>query len=262
MPYRSSRRAPWMRRAAWARVRTGTGPSWAAMPPKSPRVTRVVRAPSSAARRAAITPAGPAPMTVTFTTSSRRGFLSGSPRVVDDDPEIVALDRVPRLELPMGARAQRPVIPRRIAGFGTSSIVAIETRIDPGGTARLFGELPGRETGNTDLERTLTAPNRLAHSPVHDEVVAGMDSGLVLLEVLLEACHRREAPVSAISTRVPDPAQRVDQRPEPRSPVLGRAGLEASRRRPDRELDLVVPGRTAPIERHRRQQDVAETEVG
>src|SRR4029077_1109745 len=52
-----------MSRAAWARVRTGTGPSFAAMPPNSARVTSVVRAPRSAARKAASTPAGPAPIT-------------------------------------------------------------------------------------------------------------------------------------------------------------------------------------------------------
>src|ERR1700722_3385946 len=34
------------------------------MPPNSPLVTRTVRAPSSAARRAASTPAGPAPITI------------------------------------------------------------------------------------------------------------------------------------------------------------------------------------------------------
>jgi len=35
------------------------------MPPNSARVTRTVRAPKSAARRAASTPAGPAPITRT-----------------------------------------------------------------------------------------------------------------------------------------------------------------------------------------------------
>src|SRR4051812_29077355 len=53
-----------MSRAAWARVRTGTGPSLAAMPPNASRASSTDRAPSSAARRAAKTPAGPAPITM------------------------------------------------------------------------------------------------------------------------------------------------------------------------------------------------------
>src|SRR5436190_10081549 len=68
IPYRSGSRRSRNRRAAWASVRTGTGPSCAAIPPKCRRVASVVRAPSSAARIAAIVPAGPAPMTSTFTT--------------------------------------------------------------------------------------------------------------------------------------------------------------------------------------------------
>ena len=52
-------------RAACASVRTGTGPSLAAIPPNSSRVTSAVRAPSRAARSAATTPAGPAPITTT-----------------------------------------------------------------------------------------------------------------------------------------------------------------------------------------------------
>ncbi len=45
------------------------GPSLAAMPPKSSRVTSAARAPSLAALRAATTPAGPAPMTTTSSLS-------------------------------------------------------------------------------------------------------------------------------------------------------------------------------------------------
>src|SRR5262245_9123123 len=63
---------PRIKRAACASERTGTGPSVAAMPPKAPRVTSVTLAPNSAARSAAITPAGPAPMTTTFNRPSRR----------------------------------------------------------------------------------------------------------------------------------------------------------------------------------------------
>src|SRR5207249_2566652 len=63
MPYCPSCRDSRIRRAAWASVRTGTGPSLAAIPPNSPRVTRAVFAPKSAARSAATTPAGPAPTT-------------------------------------------------------------------------------------------------------------------------------------------------------------------------------------------------------
>jgi hypothetical protein len=57
-----------------------TGPSLAAMPPNSVLATSVVRAPSSAARRAASTPAGPAPIT---TTSGIRGFL-----LLSDAPQL------------------------------------------------------------------------------------------------------------------------------------------------------------------------------
>src|SRR5262249_23929997 len=69
MPYWPSCRASRISRAAWARVRTGTGPSLAAMPPNSARVTSTVCAPKSAARMAASTPAGPAPITMTSITS-------------------------------------------------------------------------------------------------------------------------------------------------------------------------------------------------
>src|SRR5437899_1612039 len=67
-----------MSRAAWARVHTGIGPSFAAMPPNSSRVIRAVDAPNSAARIAAITPAGPAPMTMTSLkgTSLRRDKMT------------------------------------------------------------------------------------------------------------------------------------------------------------------------------------------
>ena len=67
-------------------VRTGTGPSLAAIPPNSSRVTSAVRAPSRAARSAATTPAGPAPITTTsrlvapdevMETSLRVGVASG-----------------------------------------------------------------------------------------------------------------------------------------------------------------------------------------
>jgi hypothetical protein len=46
-------------------VRTGTGPSFAAIPPNWSRVISAVLAPSLAARSAATTPAGPAPTTTT-----------------------------------------------------------------------------------------------------------------------------------------------------------------------------------------------------
>ena len=59
MPYRLSCRASRINRPAWAKVRTGTGPSLAAIPPNSRLATTVARAPRSAARRAASTPAGP-----------------------------------------------------------------------------------------------------------------------------------------------------------------------------------------------------------
>src|ERR1700757_4449695 len=68
MPYLPSCLASRSNRAACASVRTGMGPSFAAIPPTSPRVTRTVFAPNSAARSAATRPAGPAP---TITTSIR-----------------------------------------------------------------------------------------------------------------------------------------------------------------------------------------------
>src|SRR5688572_31568271 len=104
MPNRSSLRAPRSKRAACASVRTGTGPSFAAMPPNSPRVTSVVRAPSSAARVAAMTPAGPAPIT---TTSLLRAASLISVAPVEDDPQVVALDHVLRAELPLRADPHR-----------------------------------------------------------------------------------------------------------------------------------------------------------
>ena len=70
MPYRCRCRASRRSRAACASVRTGTGPSAAAIPPTASRLTSAVRAPSLAARTAATTPAGPAPMTPTSTRSS------------------------------------------------------------------------------------------------------------------------------------------------------------------------------------------------
>src|SRR3954452_16705206 len=72
MPYLPSWRASLISRAAWASVRTGTGPSLAAIPPNSSRVTSAVRAPRSAARSADSTPAGPAPMTTTSNISGTR----------------------------------------------------------------------------------------------------------------------------------------------------------------------------------------------
>src|SRR4051812_18452452 len=65
MPYRCKFRASRSSRAACASVRTGTGPSAAAIPPTASRVSSVVRAPSRAARNAAKTPAGPPPSTAT-----------------------------------------------------------------------------------------------------------------------------------------------------------------------------------------------------
>ena len=70
MPYRCRCRASRSSRAACASVRTGTGPSAAAMPPTASRVIRVVLAPNRAALSAANTPAGPAPMTATSAGSA------------------------------------------------------------------------------------------------------------------------------------------------------------------------------------------------
>src|SRR5262245_1318193 len=113
------------------------------MPPNSPRVTSVVSAPSSAARRAAMTPAGPAPTTTTFRWASSR--WAKSVRVVDDQPEIVALDDVPGEEFPMRTRAERPVVPRRPAALGTGAEVAVGTRVGTGSAAGLLAQLPRRE---------------------------------------------------------------------------------------------------------------------
>src|SRR3954447_18683587 len=65
MPYRCKLRASRSSRAACASVRTGTGPSAAAIPPTASRVSSVLRAPNRAARNAAKTPAGPPPITAT-----------------------------------------------------------------------------------------------------------------------------------------------------------------------------------------------------
>src|SRR3954453_13706530 len=70
MPYRPSCRASRISRLPCASVRTGTGPSWRAIPPISALATSCVRAPRSAARSAATTPAGPAPMTTTSVIGS------------------------------------------------------------------------------------------------------------------------------------------------------------------------------------------------
>src|SRR5262245_29134682 len=104
------------------------------MPPNSPRVTSVVSAPSSAARSAAMTPAGPAPMTTSLRRPPRARTIR-SMRVVHDQPEVVPLDDVRGEELPVRAHAERPVIPRRPAAFGTGAEVAVRTRVDAGRAA-------------------------------------------------------------------------------------------------------------------------------
>src|SRR5688572_25392735 len=173
MPNRSSLRAPRSKRAAWASVRTGTGPSFAAMPPNAPLVTSVVRAPSSAARSAAMTPAGPAPTTTTFRASEG---------MVNDEPEVVPLDRVDGPELPLRAQPQRPSRPRRRARLGAGPEVAVRPR-----RRRLLPrKLPDGEPGDAGLDRPLAGAQRLAESPVDHHVVARLRAGLFLLEVLLD----------------------------------------------------------------------------
>src|SRR6185503_20858080 len=94
--------------------------------------------------------------------------------------------------------------------------------------------------------------------PIDDDVVARSDAGVPLLEILLEACNDRQTPIVAISARIPNRAQGVDQRPEAGPAIVRRAGTEAARCAPDRELKLVVEIRCAAVQRDRRDQDVAE----
>ena len=63
-------------------MRTGTGPSAAAIPPSPALVISAVRAPSRAARNAAITPAGPPPMTTTSRLSRLEEAIPASIRAV------------------------------------------------------------------------------------------------------------------------------------------------------------------------------------
>ena len=63
-------------------MRTGTGPSAAAVPPSPALVISAVRAPSRAARNAAITPAGPPPMTTTSRLSRLEEAIPASIRAV------------------------------------------------------------------------------------------------------------------------------------------------------------------------------------
>src|SRR5919199_4567939 len=64
-PYSAKRSASRTRRAALASTRVGTQPSFVHTPPMFPRSTSATSAPSSLARSAAITPAGPPPITTT-----------------------------------------------------------------------------------------------------------------------------------------------------------------------------------------------------
>src|SRR5215831_79 len=229
-----------MRRAACASVRTGIGPSFAAMPPNSPRVTSVVSAPSSAARRAAMTPAGPAPITTSFKRASwaRR---NRSVRVVDDEPEVVPLDHVPGEEFPLRPHAERPMIPRRPAALGARAEVAIRTRVGARGTPGLPAQLPRREAGDAQLQRALRGHD-LADAPVDDEIAPGLHPRALLLEVLLEPLDRGDAPVVTPAAGIPGAAGRVDKRLEPGAAIVVRARGEPPRRGPVCELELVVVG--------------------
>jgi hypothetical protein len=83
-PQRGNRPASRTSRAACANVRTGTGPSLAAMPPNAPCENSAVRAPRRAERSAAVVPAGPAPRTATSNESGATAAIAAmiSPKVV------------------------------------------------------------------------------------------------------------------------------------------------------------------------------------
>ena len=97
-------------------VRTGIGPSLAAMPPNSSRVTSVVLAPKSAARSAAATPAGPAPTTST----SRRGAHGASRTDVCRGGTGACMMLVAETGI-HGSEAARFHVTRRAAGIGLTS---------------------------------------------------------------------------------------------------------------------------------------------
>src|SRR6185436_19223618 len=104
----------------------------------------------------------------------------------------------------------------------------------------LLRELQVGEPGYAHVERTVGDGEHAPDPPVDDDVVTREDSGSTLLEVLLEPRDRGRAPRGSVASRVPDAAERVDERPEPRASIARRARLEVSRRRPERELDLAV----------------------
>src|SRR5688572_8130195 len=67
-----------MSRAALARTRVGAQPSSVHVPPGRSRSTSATRDPSSAARNAAVTPAGPPPMTARSKGESLSEFIGPS----------------------------------------------------------------------------------------------------------------------------------------------------------------------------------------
>src|SRR5262245_46888476 len=147
----------------------------------------------------------------------------------------------------MRAQPKRPVIPRRVAAFRAGAKVTIAPRVEFRWSAGLLAELPGSETGSPELERSVCA-DHFPDSPVDDHVVARMNAGLRLLEVLLEPGDRGQTPVLSILARIPDAAQGIDQSPESRPTIVRSAGIESPRSRPDRELQLIVEGAVAAIQ--------------
>ena len=112
---------------------------------------------------------------------------------VHDQPEIVPLDGVSSLELPVRPQPEGPAIRDGHAALRAGAVIAIARRVRLRGPVGLLGQLPCGEAGDPDLER-LRSPERSPDAPVDDEIVPGRDAGALLLEVLLEARDRGKAP--------------------------------------------------------------------
>src|SRR5215212_9992995 len=136
-PYWANCSASRTSRAALASTRLGTQPSFVQVPPMLPRSTSATSAPSSRARRAAITPAGPPPTTIT--SNILRLTFSGShrpvPRRSQPERSVLRLHRAPYHSHQLVAqRLEVRLLPQLGAESGQGLrrivLVAVEAAID------------------------------------------------------------------------------------------------------------------------------------